>query len=141
MHPVDAKDKDHMKTRLTRLLLAVVLGCSVALLNGCVAVMAGAAGAGAVAYSKGDLETNLEASLDRTVAAIEKTIKTFPLIKRSDERKVNEWKIKADTIRNQAVTFTARKLNTENTALSIRVGTWGDETESLRILDAVKKNL
>ena len=132
-----------MKTRLKNILLAAAISATMPLFSGCVAVAVGgaAAGVGALVYSEGDLETDLNASPARTVAAVEKTIQNLKMVKESEETKLNETKIKAKNYRDKTVTFTARKINNDITHLSIRVGTFGDENESKRILTEVKRNL
>lgn len=132
-----------MNVQWKGLLLTLTLSVMLPLLSGCVAVAVGgaAAGLGAVVYSEGDLETDLDASPARTIAAIHKTIENLKMAKQSEVTEWNETKIKAENYRGKTVTFLARKINNNVTHLSIRVGTLGDESESKRILEEVKKHL
>lgn len=108
--------------------------------SGCLAVAAGA-GAGAVAWVRGDLEASLNARFDRTVNATNKAIEQLGFAKLSEQKDALLGTIVA---RNAADKKIEIKLNTvaDNvTKVRIRVGVIGDEALSMTILEKIKSNL
>ncbi|MBI5383153.1 MAG: DUF3568 family protein [Verrucomicrobia bacterium] len=133
-----------MKTTFKQIVLAGVLAAGLPLMTGCLAVaVAGgaAAGAGAVVYVKGELQSNLEAPLAKCTTAANQAVTNLKLKKIGEENDGTSAKIKARNAKDQAVTISLKKLTDSATRISIRVGTWGDKAASQQILDEVKKGL
>ncbi len=119
----------------------LILG-GAALLQGCAALVVGAAaGAGTIAYVNGEIETVLEASMDDAWLATEAAIKDlqFTVIE-----------TKKDSISADHVSQTAQekkshiRLNRETdetTRVRIRVDVFGNEELSRTILEKIKTHL
>lgn len=117
------------------------LAGAVALQAGCLIVAAGAAGAGTVAYVKGELEASLDASYRGVVNASGRAIDALELHKISENGDATRTVIVARTADDRRVHITVNKVADSLTKVSIRVGTFGDETLSRTILDRIKQAL
>jgi hypothetical protein len=71
---------------LLRALGALVLAAALALHSGCLAVAAGAAGAGTVAYVRGELAANLDQNFDQTVRAANRAVEDLRFAKISEKQ-------------------------------------------------------
>jgi hypothetical protein len=131
------------KTMRTLLKSGLMLGAVIlaASLSGCVAVVAGAAGAGAVAYARGRLDAPLEADYDRAVRAANQAIKQLEFAKVSEKKDALEAILVARTAADRKVDIKVFKVSDQTSKVQIRVGFFGDETLSLTILDKIKINL
>lgn len=113
-----------------------------ALTAGCVAVAVGAAaGAGTYAYVSGVLKSTESASLDRTWTAAQGALKEleFPIISR--QKDALEAELVARTSSDKKITIKLKKLSDTATEVRIRVGTFGDESMSLAVLEKIRKRL
>lgn len=119
-------------------LFSAVLVASAALQSGCFIVAAGAAGAGAVAYVRGELETTLSGSYDAVERAANRAIEQLQLVKINERKDAFIAVITARTADDKKVEIKITKLATETTKVQIRVGVFGDEAKSLAILDKIK---
>jgi hypothetical protein len=133
----------NMKFRktLVRLLAGSLLMASVALHTGCVVVAAGAAGAGAVAYIRGELETTLEGSLDSVHRASGRAISQLEFVKISDRKDALSANLVARTAQDKKIDIVLTKTGDNLTKVQIRVGVFGDEELSRALLDKIKGNL
>jgi hypothetical protein len=124
---------------LRPLLLAA---CAAALIGttGCVVVAAGA-GAGAVAYVRGDLDTTLNADYEKVVAATREAIEQLEFAKMSDNKDALKAVLVSRTAQDKKVEITLQNTGKKITNVKIRVGVFGDEQLSLSILDKIKSNL
>lgn len=126
----------------SRLLLSCVFGAvlaaSAALQSGCIVVAAGAAGAGAVAYVRGELESTLSGSYEAVERASNRALEQLQLVKINEKKDAFVAVITARTADDKKVVITVTKLATETTKVQIRVGVFGDEAKSLAILDKIK---
>jgi hypothetical protein len=124
---------------------AVAAACAILLLAatpGCIAIVAGAAGAGtAVAYSAGKLSTELPASLDKTVKAAHEAVRQLGFAPISEHQDSLEAAIFCRTSADKGVRIELGRVGDGITKVEIRVGFFGDESVSLGILDKVKVNL
>lgn len=109
--------------------------------TGCLVVAAGAGAAGAVAYVRGDLQTNLNASLPASVKATNKAIERLRFSKISQQDDALSGVIVCRNAQDDKITITLKKTTDSLTAISIRVGIFGDETLSLTILGEIQKAL
>jgi hypothetical protein len=133
----------NMKFRktLVRLLAGFLLMASLALHTGCVVVAAGAAGAGAVAYILGDLETTLEGGLDSVHRASGRAISQLEFVKISDRKDALSANLVARTAQDKKIDIVLTKTADNLTKVQIRVGVFGDEELSRALLDKIKANL
>ncbi len=125
---------------LRRLLAAILLGISLTGLSGCLAVAAGA-GASAVAYVRGDLETNLHTDYARVVDSARSAINELEFAKVSENKDALKAVLVARTAMDKKVEITITNSGKKLTNIKIRVGLFGDEALSMSILDKVKSGL
>jgi hypothetical protein len=128
-----------MKTRWRSLGLAVL--AAAVLLTGCVAVVAGAAGAGAVAYTMGKLEARLDAPFDKVVPAANRALKQLQFADVSERQDALDAILRARTAEDKKVEVKISRVGPDSSNVKIRVGLIGDEARSLAILDKIKANL
>jgi hypothetical protein len=119
-------------------LLATLLAAfSLLALSGCIAVAAGA-GAGVVAYVRGDLDTTVAKDYNRVVDATRGAIKELEFAKVSDNKDAFKAVIIARTAVDKKVEISLTNSGKNLTNIKIRVGVFGDEQLSLAILEKIK---
>lgn len=123
--------------------IALVAVACVALLTvgGCVVAAVGVGAAGTVAYVKGDLELVEPTGLDQVYSATERAVDDlglFVLSKKKDELAASIIARDADD-KKIYIRLSATAQGT--TKLSIRVGTFGNETKARLVYDKIKENL
>jgi hypothetical protein len=123
-----------------RLLVIVLLGLSLAGLSGCLAVAAGA-GASAVAYARGDLETTLHTDYTKVVDSARNAIGELEFAKVSENKDALKAVLVARTALDKKVEITIANSGKKLTNIKIRVGLFGDEALSMAILDKIKSDL
>ncbi len=131
-----------MKTRRAAAFLAA--GLAGLLSAGCTVLAIGAgaaAGAGTVAYLKGELKTNVDASLDKTFRAAEDAVKEMAWSITERTEGVARCKVLAKGAGDKRVEVNLRKLTPKATEIGIRVGVFGDEALSRKLLEAIQKRL
>lgn len=124
----------------SNLLLATVLSAMAFFYNGCVVVAAGAAGAGAVAYIRGELQATPAQTLETTERATNQALTQLELIKISEKKDAFVALFVARTADDKKVEIKLTKLSPDTTKVQIRVGLFGDEARSLAILEKIKAN-
>ncbi|MFZ5494277.1 MAG: DUF3568 family protein [Verrucomicrobiota bacterium] len=111
------------------------------LTTGCVVVAAGAVGAGAVAYVRGELESSLEADLDAAYAAAQRALTKLEFA-RIDQRKSGlDAQLVHRTALDKKVEIKLKKVTDKLTKIEIRVGVVGDQELSLTLLEKIKDEL
>jgi len=132
----------HMKPSqlFLRITAGFALALAVALQSGCVVAAVGA-GAGAVAYIRGDLEATLESSLNATNKAAGRAISQLEFAKVSENKDALTSNITARTAQDKKVEIFMTKVSDSITKVRIRVGVFGDEAVSMAILDKIKAAL
>lgn len=130
----------HSPVSLRRLFVAALLGISLAGLSGCIAAAAGA-GAGIVAYARGDLETTLNTDYSRVVESARRAISELEFAKVSENKDALKAELVARTAMDKKVVITVANSGKKLTSIKIRVGLFGDEALSLAILDKIKAGL
>lgn len=124
-----------------RLLAALLCVIPVAWTTGCIAVAAGAAGAGAVAWVRGELDASLSNRLDAVDSATNRALEQLQLIKVSESKTSIDAEIVARTGQDKKIEIRLNRTGDTITRVRIRVGAFGDETLSRTILDKIKSNL
>ncbi len=127
------------KNSLSIMLLGILLFSS----SGCVALLVGGgAGAGTVAYIKGELKSTEEASIDRTWEAAQEAVKDLEFVITSKEKEnTSSAKLIARDARDKKIEIELKKISEHLTKVTIRVGVFGDESLSRLILERLKKSL
>jgi len=124
------------------LVLILMLGLNFLVNNGCPAsvfLMGGAAGAGTVAYVGGELKTVEEVSLNRAWNAAQKAMKDLGFTITSKEKDAFNSQLIAKGAANKIIKIKLNRQSNMLTEIRIRVGTFGDESLSLQILESIKK--
>jgi hypothetical protein len=132
----DIMNRTHIAFLLLMLSLPFMSGCALLLAGG-----AGAAGAGTGVYVKGDLETNLEAPLERTIEATNRAIDNLEFVKISEEADKLTGEITARTAQDKKIKIKLDKVTDNTTKISIRVGVFGDKALSYSLLEEIKKGV
>ncbi|MGH7851774.1 MAG: DUF3568 family protein [Thermodesulfobacteriota bacterium] len=128
-----------------KLLILVLLAACPFILTGCLAAAAvggaAAAGAGTVAYIKGELKATEEATLNKTweatVAAIDEL--QFLVVNKLKDNVSAE--LESKTADNKTVKIQLKRVTDNLTDISIRIGTFGDESLSRYILSKIEAKL
>lgn len=124
------------------LLLIILLGIIVSSSSGCAALLVGGgAGAGTIAYLKGDLRSLEEASLERVWEAAQKAIQELEFVVTSKQKDIFSAKFTAHGAQDKKVTVDLKKISDNLTEIKIRVGIFGDESLSRLLLERVRKHL
>lgn len=110
-------------------------------LTGCVAVLAGGAAAGTVAYIRGDLQAVIESNINRTGSAVQRAAQDLELIAVSDAKDQTSAKYIFRTATDRKVEVNLKHASDSTTNLSIRVGVFGDETLSRQFYDRIRARL
>ncbi len=118
-----------------------MLAVTVALQTGCVVVAAGAAGAGVVAYVRGELETTLESKLDAVHKGTSRAISQLEFSKISDQKDALSAEFVVRTTRDKKIDIVLTKVGDNLTKVQIRVGIFGDEEMSRTLLEQIKASL
>ena len=115
----------------------VTLACT----SGCVAVAAGAGAGAAVAYVRGDLDSTLNAGLEKSARAANRAIEQLQFAKVSEKKDALEAIIIARNAADKRIELHLNKLADDATKLKTRVGTFGDDALQIAILEKIKSNL
>jgi len=122
---------------LAAMLLVATLACN----SGCFLVGAAAAGAGAVAYVRGELNASLGNKYDDVLRASNRAMVQLEFAKVSESKDALQAQLIARTALDKRITITIKKTGDAFTRLEIRVGTFGDEMVARTILDKINANL
>lgn len=126
------------KARLGLILAAATLAAS---LTGCVAVVAGAAGASTVAYVRGELDSPLNANYDTSVKAVNRAIKQLEFALIDEHHDALTAYFTARTAGDKKIEITVVKVSDDTSKVKIRIGFFGDQSLSMTILNKIKSNL
>lgn len=120
---------------------ALVLSASLAATPGCFLVAvgaAGAAGAGTVAYVRGELDASLGKQYDAVVNAADAAVGQLQLAKVRESRDFYTSVIEARTADDKKVEIRVTKEADNLTRVRIRIGLFGDEGKSRGILEKIQ---
>lgn len=120
---------------------ALCLSAGILLQSGCVIVAAGAAGAGTVAYVRGELESTVPSSLAKSMQATRAAVEQLKLIKISDKEDALAGVFVARTADDKRIEVKLTAVGEGMTKVQIRVGVFGDRTVSTAVFDRIKANL
>jgi hypothetical protein len=124
-----------LRTLLIATALLMSTGCTLLLIGGGVA-----AGAGTIAYIKGELKSTEEVSLGRAWEASQAAMKDLEFSITSKEKDALSAKLIARGAGDRKITVTLKKVSDSVTEIRIRVDTFGDESLSRMILEKMKKH-
>jgi len=126
--------------RKKQVLLAALLVGAVFALGGCFAAAIDA-GAGTVAYIRGDLESTESAELDAVYRAAEKAVARLELNVTGKTKDALSATVIARDAQDKKITIRLKAITEDSTKISIRIGLFGDEAKSRIIYDKIKENL
>lgn len=122
------------------LLIALLAVVSLAAMPGCI-VMAAGAGAGAVAYVRGELNATVDSDYNRVVTAAGQAIKELEFAKVSENKDALQAVLVARTALDKKVEIKIANPGNKLTTIKIRVGVFGDEQLSQAVLAKIKAGL
>jgi hypothetical protein len=120
--------------------LAIIFACCL-VVTGCAALVVGAAAGTGVAYARGDLEADVDATPEEIARATESAFNSMDITTISAKSTALDAEIIGRTAKDTRITVVADAKEAEGSALSIRFGTFGDEDQSRRIYNAILENL
>lgn len=125
------------------LLYIALLGITLFSNSGCVAALliGGGAGAGTVAYLKGELKSTEEASIGSVWQATHKAMKDLGFVVTSEEKNNLSAKLIAHESDDTKIEISLESVSAKLTTVKIRVGVFGDESLSRLTLERIKKHL
>ena len=126
--------------RKGQVILMLLLVGKLALVQGCVVVAAGA-GAGTIAYIRGDLEAVEPKGLNAVYRATEKAMDELELNVIQKKKDATSAVIVARDAEDKKITIKLSPTAEESTKLSVRVGLFGSETKSRLIYQKIHDNL
>ncbi len=128
----------------TKVLVIISLSTLTMLLSGCAVALVGAgiaAGAAGTRYVAGDLEVTMEERIDAVYRASLESLDQLGLPIISQEKNALEAKIVSRTVSDKKVEIVLKRTETDMTRVSIRIGTFGDKTQSRAIHHRIRENL
>ncbi|KXK25542.1 MAG: hypothetical protein UZ01_03346 [Candidatus Brocadia sinica] len=125
------------------LLYIALLGITLFSNSGCVAALliGGGAGAGTVAYLKGELKSTEEASIGNVWQAAHKAMKDLGFVVTSEEKNNLSAKLIAHESDDTKIEIDLESVSAKLTTVKIRVGVFGDESLSRLTLERIRKHL
>jgi hypothetical protein len=133
--------KGNGKMTKKQILIIALIIPSTALVAGCMLAAVGVGAVGTVAYIRGDLEVMEAVSLDKVYNAAVKAVAELELRETGKTKDVLTATITARDAENKKVNIKLSAQEAQITKISIRIGTFGNETKSRRIYEQIKKNL
>jgi len=127
--------------QVKRIILIVLLIGIAAFNQGCVVAAVGVGAAGTIAYVRGDLEAVESHSLDNVYEATLKALEELELNVISKSKDALTATVNARDAQDKKVKITLKKTAEQSTKISIRIGTFGDETKSRLIYQKIDYNL
>ena len=123
-------------------LVAALVGMSL-LVSGCVAALAAGAagGAGGYAWASGKLSFSTDHNIDECHNATISALSELRIKVTGDTTDKLIGRVKGVTATNKEVTIDLEPQSTHVTKIDIRVGFWGNETQSTMIANAIKRHL
>lgn len=130
------------KHRFYNKILIIVIVPGLALLYGCAAaVVGGAAGAGAVLYSKGELKSTENAPLERVLNAAEEAMNSMSFKVVSKDHDALKGKLLAKRENGDNIDIKLEQKPNNLTEMKIRVGAFGNEDQARLIQEKIRQKL
>lgn len=129
---------------LTRTLSVSLAAAAIGLSSGCFVVAlgaAGAAGAGTVAYVRGELDASLGSDYERAIEASRRGLEQVQFVIVSEKKDAFTATLVARTAEDKKVEVYLQKAGDKLTSLRIRIGLFGDEEKSRVLLEKIQAGL
>lgn len=120
---------------------ALLLAGALLFQTGCLVAAAGAAGAGTVAYIRGELSSTLDTPYENAVRAVNRGIQSLEFAKISENKDALTAIHISRTADDKKIEVKVTKITESTSRVQIRVGIFGNEQLSLTILDKIKEHL
>lgn len=135
-----------MKPALFRAVRSTALALALAALplagtSGCLAIAAGAAGAGTVAYIRGELDTSVSHPIDQVDNATNRAADQLRFVKINEAADALTRVITLRTAEDKKIDIRLNRTTDNLTRIRIRVGMFGDEAISRALLNRITANL
>lgn len=127
--------------RRVRLVAGLLALAALPWMTGCVVVAAGAVGAGAVAYVRGELASSLEGDLDAVYQAAQRALVKLEFAKIEERKSGLDAQLIHRTALDKRVEIKLEKVTDRLTKVKIRVGVVGDQELSLALLEKIRAEL
>jgi hypothetical protein len=127
--------------QIKRIFLVLALLAAAVFSQGCVVVAVGAAAAGTVAYVQGDLESTEPKNIEVVYSAALLAMEQLELSVISKAKDSLSGEIIARDAQDKKISIRMTASSTQTTKLSIRVGTFGNETKSQQIYQKIYNNM
>ncbi len=125
-----------------KLPLGILLGAILLCNGGCAALLlGGGAGAGTVAYLKGELKSMIESPLEETWQATQKALEDLEFPVTSKQKDAFSAELTARDASDKKIEVKFERISSKMTEVRIRVGIFGDESLSQLILERIQKHL
>jgi len=111
------------------------------LFSGCVAIAAAGAGTASYAYISGTLEATIEEPVPRVQKATEKALDELEFSKIRSEGDKLAARVEYRTAQDEKVNVRIKVASESSSKVKIKIGHFGDEERSIRILDEIKGQL
>lgn len=121
-------------------MLALLGGLSV-VLSGCAAVIGAGAGAGTVAYLRGQLTASKDVGIDRAWTATRQAMEDLEFPINQSKKDASSAVLESETADDRSITIRLKRVSDRTTEIRIRVGWFGDEELSRLILDKIEQHL
>jgi hypothetical protein len=108
---------------------------------GCLLAAGAAAGAGTVAYVSGDLEADLDATPDQVIDATRRAAEALKLRTEYAHGSAVDGRAKLRTAANKEISVKVESRSRQTSHISIRVGTFGDDSLSNQVLAEIRNQL
>jgi hypothetical protein len=123
-----------------QLLPISLLGAGLLVNNGCPAILiGGAAGAGTVAYVGGELKSTEKVSLNRAWKASQIAMRDLEFNITDKGKDAFDAEVMASGAAGKKIKVALKKISDTHIEIRIRIGTFGDKSLSLKILERIKK--
>lgn len=126
---------------MKQIFIATVLALTLMFNSGCFLVLVAGSAVAGTAFVLGKLESTLDGNLSQTDTAVSKALKKLELISINHSKTALEATHTSRNSKDEKITIDLEKLTEKTTKVFIKVGTFGDEAMSHRILEKIKENL
>ena len=130
-----------MFRRWGHLFLVLGLAIQISGCTGAALLAGGAAGAASVVYVKGKLHEQFSAPLNKVHEATLASLKEFELPVKEDKKDKLTAKVRSQLADGDLVWIDMHSLAESSTRITIRVGIFGDESRSRRLLERIRSHL
>lgn len=122
--------------------LGLLISLTLLTASGCVPLVIGAAaGAGGLTYLKGSYEKNFDKPVEKVFSAALKALNKQKMTIAKNSFTKHEAVIEFSTTEGKSGKIVIKALTEKTASISVRIGTFGDETLSRMLLTSVEANL